>query len=146
MSSLVTTGLLHAVPPTTWSFCTTCATNVAHAVWTHYGIRSISTTGYSLSPRPKTNPSVDRFQYRAWGRKFPAHYTGSDICAGWGLGTRLHRLVLKRIHPCKTSVSCTLLCIGCLACSLTSYSGQPLSLSQDPLPGTVLTSGVIPCW
>ena len=29
---------------------------------------------FSLGPRPKTNPSVDRFQY---------------ICAGWGLGTRL---------------------------------------------------------
>ena len=29
----------------------------------------------SLSPRPKTNPSTDRFQY-------PARYTGSDIRAG----------------------------------------------------------------
>ena len=33
----------------------------------------------SLGPRPKTNPSADRFQYRAC-------YTGSDIHAGevWG--------------------------------------------------------------
>ena len=30
---------------------------------------------YSLGPRPKTNPSADRFQYRAG-------YTGSDIRAG----------------------------------------------------------------
>ena len=29
----------------------------------------------SCSPRPKTNSSVDRFQYRA-------HYTGTDIHAG----------------------------------------------------------------
>ena len=34
----------------------------------------------SLSPRPQTNPSADCFQY-------PARYTGSDIRAGWGLGT-----------------------------------------------------------
>ena len=34
----------------------------------------------SLSPRPQTNPSADHFQY-------PARYTGSDIHAGWGLGT-----------------------------------------------------------
>ena len=32
----------------------------------------------SLSPRSKTNPSTDRFQY--WER-----YSISDICAGWGL-------------------------------------------------------------
>ena len=32
----------------------------------------------SLGPRPKTNPSVDHFQY-----------TVSDTRAGWGLGTRL---------------------------------------------------------
>ena len=36
----------------------------------------------SLGPRPKTNPSADCFQYCV-------HYTGSDIRAGWGLGTRL---------------------------------------------------------
>ena len=36
----------------------------------------------SLGPRPKTNPSADRFQ-------FPARYTGSDMHTGWGLGTRL---------------------------------------------------------
>ena len=36
----------------------------------------------SLSPRPQTNPSADRFQY-------PACYTGSDIRAEWGLGARL---------------------------------------------------------
>ena len=54
----------------------------------------------SLGPRPKTNPSVDRFQYRTRGRKglvdivhipkdllylpdrFPARYTGSDIHTG----------------------------------------------------------------
>ena len=38
----------------------------------------------SLGPRPKTNPSADCFQY-------PTLYTGSDIHAGWGLGTRLGR-------------------------------------------------------
>ena len=37
--------------------------------------------GSSLGPRPKTNPSADRFQYRA-------RYTASDTHAGWGLGTR----------------------------------------------------------
>ena len=41
---------------------------------------------FSLSPRPKTNPSADRFQYRV--------YTGSDIRAGWGLGTRLAYIVV----------------------------------------------------
>ena len=32
----------------------------------------------SLGPRPKTNPSVDRFQYRTWGRK---QYTPDEV---WG--------------------------------------------------------------
>ena len=30
-------------------------------IWVHKGIPS-----HSLGPRPKTNPSTDRFQYRAW--------------------------------------------------------------------------------
>ena len=37
----------------------------------------------SLGPRPKTNPSADCFQYHAC-------YTGIDVCAKWGLGTRLY--------------------------------------------------------
>ena len=40
---------------------------------------------HSLGPRPKTNPSTDRFQYA----RFPACYTASDTRARWGLGTRL---------------------------------------------------------
>ena len=40
----------------------------------------------SLGPRPKTNPSTDHFQY-------PVRFTESDIHAGWGLGTRLVRLL-----------------------------------------------------
>ena len=46
-----------------------------------------STIYTSLGPRPKTNPSADCFQYR---------YTGSNIHAGWGLGTRLY---LHMIRP-----------------------------------------------
>ena len=46
----------------------------------------------SLGSRPKTNPSADRFQYRA-------RYTGSDICAGWGLGTRLVQMILWKSEP-----------------------------------------------
>ena len=44
----------------------------------------------SLGPRPKTNPSTDHFQYCAWARVI---YTGSDICARWGLGMRLIGIV-----------------------------------------------------
>ena len=33
-------------------------------IWVHKSIPS-----RSLGPRPKTNPSVDQFQYRGWGRK-----------------------------------------------------------------------------
>ena len=39
---------------------------------------------FSLGPRPKTNSSVDHFQY---------------ICAGWGLGTRLAITVISRPFP-----------------------------------------------
>ena len=43
----------------------------------------------SLGPmQTQTNPSADRFQYRA-------RHTGSDKRAGWGLGTRLPRVLLN---------------------------------------------------
>ena len=60
----------------------------------------------SLSPRPQTNPSADRFQYRMRG-------TGSDIRTGWGLGERLtvslmtHRWV-KDINSLDCRLSCLL--------------------------------------
>ena len=41
------------------------------------------TSNPSLGPRPKTNPSADRF------------YTGSDIRAGWGLGMRLVKSLFR---------------------------------------------------
>ena len=40
----------------------------------------------SLSPRPKATPGVDCFQYST-------RYTGSNIRARWGLGTRLDQTV-----------------------------------------------------
>ena len=53
--------------------------------------------GTSLSPRPKTNPSADHFQYHV-------RYTGSDIRAGWGLGTRLGRYLI--VYTMHVYVSC----------------------------------------
>ena len=51
-----------------------------------------STSAASLGPRPKTNPSTDRFQYCM-------RYTGSDIRTGWGLGMRLiHRIFWSHHH------------------------------------------------
>ena len=52
----------------------------------------------SLGPRPKTNPSADRFQYRA-------RYTGSDIRAGWGLGTRLGRIHSPQVSSSSSTPS-----------------------------------------
>ena len=50
------------------------------------------------SPRPKTNPSADRFQYRV---RFSAHYTASDTRGRWGLGMRLVSQLWSKIS-CKT--------------------------------------------
>ena len=48
-----------------------------------------SSEGTSLGPRPKTNPSTDRFQYRA-------RYTGSDIHDGRDYeGTYPHKVSTK---------------------------------------------------
>ena len=56
------------LPQTDTSFLGTCP-----AIWSHL-TRLKSWVLFSLGPRPKTNPSVDCFQYRAC-------YTGSDIRA-----------------------------------------------------------------
>ena len=66
-------------------------------VWSHIQVCCIySIALYSLGPRPKTYPSTDCFQYRFQYRAcIPAWYTGNDICAGWGLGTRLSFVTMK---------------------------------------------------
>ena len=61
----------------------------------------------SLSPRPKTNPTADRFQY-----------TGNDIRAGWGLEDEtsylpvLHNNCIPRWQPVGYSMTRPYLCEG----------------------------------
>jgi len=80
-----------------------------------------STTAWnnvSLGPRPKTNPSTDRFQYRAYWKRYTRWMRSGDESRTMSWYIAMNISCTIKVHFCKTSVKVTAVTV-CGICKLT---------------------------